>query len=283
MRRFATFPRPVLLALAILFGAATTAYSIVWMIHVRHVVGLGTEVRWLTSHEAEVHDVDSASSAWQAGLRSGDRIIAVNGDRLDNPSPFYGYPFYKAVMLGREGDVVQLSVLRTGEMSERTVRPTLIAYRSPSGVHGLAMHAMNFYPLFFLVVGMLVLGLRLEDRNAWLLALLFAGFIGGAPLFESSVSPPLRGLAASFKMMVGSLAPGIFCYFFLSFPTPSPIDRRLPSLKVVLLSVTWPTPSVWALPACWRERFPLTSPCSAGSAGSHSLGHSCFIPLACMA
>jgi len=28
------------------------------------------------------------------------------------------------------------------------------------------------------------LGLRLEDRNAWLLALLFAGFICSAPLFE---------------------------------------------------------------------------------------------------
>jgi hypothetical protein len=143
-------------------------------------------------------------------------------------------------MLGREGYVVQLSVLRPGEMSELMLRPALIAYRSPSGVHRLAMQAMNFYPLFFLIVGMLVLGLRLEDRNAWLLALLFAGFICGAPLFEGSISPHLRGLAASYKMTFGTLAPAVFCYFFLSFPTPSPIDRRLPHLKVVLL---WLTPA----------------------------------------
>jgi len=237
MRRFATFPRPVLLALAILFGAATTAYSILWMVHVHYVVDLGTGLRWLASHEAEVHDVESESSPWQVGLRSGDRITAVNGEKLDNPSPFYGYPFYQAVMLGHKGDIVQLSVRRPGEKGEVTLKPTLIA-SSPSGLRGLALRAMSFYPLFFLVVGMLVLGLRLEDHNAWLLALLFAGFICGAPLFEGSISPHLRGLAAGYKTTFGSLVPGIFCYFFLTFPTPSPIDRRLPRLKVVLLSVT---------------------------------------------
>lgn len=87
---------------------------------------------------------------------------------------------------------------------------------------------MSFYPVFFLIVGMLVLGLRLEDRDAWLLALLFAGFICGAPLFEGAIRRPLRGAAAWSKMTFETLAPGIFCYFFLTFPTPSPIDRRLP-------------------------------------------------------
>jgi hypothetical protein len=213
MRRFATFSRPVLLALAILFGTATTAYSIVWMVHVRHIVGLGTDLMWLTSHEAEVHDVERGSSAWQVGLRSGDRIMAVNGERLDNPSPFYGYPFYKAVMLGRKGDVVQLSVLRPGEMGELTLRPTLIAYSSPSGLRGLALQAMNFYPLFFLVVGMLVLGLRLEDRNAWLLALLFAGFICGAPLFEGSIKPTCSRVGSLVQNDVRNFGPGDLLLF----------------------------------------------------------------------
>jgi predicted metalloprotease with PDZ domain len=88
MRPFTTAPRLVLLAAAILFGAATTAYSIVWMIHIHHIVGLGTDVRWVASHEAEVRDVEIGSPAWQVGLRSGDRIMAVNGEKLDNPSPF---------------------------------------------------------------------------------------------------------------------------------------------------------------------------------------------------
>src|SRR5713226_5562771 len=177
MRPITTLPRPVLLTLAILFAAATTAYSIVWMVHVHHVVVLGTDVRWTASHEAEVRDMESGSTAWQAALRPGDRIVAVNGERLDNPSPFFGYPFYKAVMLGRRGDVVQVTVLRPGEPGEFTLTPALVTYGSLSGLRGLAAQATNFYPLFFLIVGLMVLGLRLEDRNAWLLALLFAGFI----------------------------------------------------------------------------------------------------------
>src|SRR5262245_27374666 len=128
--------RSVLLAVAILFGAALTAYSIVWMIHIHHIVGLGTDVRWMAEHQAEVHEVESGSPAWQAGLRPGDQIVAVNGEKLNSPSPFYGYAFYKAVMLGREGDIVRLSVLRPGEMNQFSVRPVLIAYRSPHGIHG---------------------------------------------------------------------------------------------------------------------------------------------------
>jgi hypothetical protein len=142
-----TLKRPVLLALAILFGAATTAYSVVWMIHIRHLVGIGTNLHWRASHEAEVVDVENGSSAWQAGLRSGDRIVAVNGEKLDKPTPFYGYPFHKFVMLGHQGDVVQLSVLPQGEIGELTIRTTLTPYGSPSGLRGFALRAMNLYPL----------------------------------------------------------------------------------------------------------------------------------------
>ena len=71
MRTFTSLPRPLLLTLAILF-AATTAYSIVWMVHVHDVVGFGTDIRWTATHEAEVREVERGSLAWQAGLRSGE-------------------------------------------------------------------------------------------------------------------------------------------------------------------------------------------------------------------
>jgi hypothetical protein len=43
---------------------------------------------------------------------------------------------------------------------------------------------VDYYPLGFLVVGVAVLLLRAHDANAWLLALLFGGFLAVARLFE---------------------------------------------------------------------------------------------------
>ena len=67
-------------------------------------------------------------------------------------------------MLGRKGDMVQVTIFRSGEPGELTLRPALVTY-SLSGLRGLATHAMSFYSLFFLIVGLNVLGLRLEDRD----------------------------------------------------------------------------------------------------------------------
>ena len=44
---------------------------------------------------------------------------------------------------------------------------------------------MGTYPVVFLIVGLSVLFMRLEDHSAWLLALLFAGFIAVSDLPSS--------------------------------------------------------------------------------------------------
>src|SRR5262249_8131484 len=229
---------------------------------------------------------------WKAGVQRGKRGFGraigswrVTAESAVKPPPSRCYPLLKAVMLGCEGDTVELAVLRRGETRELTLRPTLVAYGSVSGLRSLASQVMNFYPLFFLIVGLFVLGLRLEDRNAWLLALLFAGFICGAPLFEGSINPHLRGLASFYKVTFGSLVPGMFCFFFLTFPASSPIDRRLPRLKSILLSVN----TAYSIPlglACllaggsfpyyslfgWVSKKPLAWPVILFSIGLYSLG-----------
>jgi len=53
--------------------------------------------------------------------------------------------------------MVQVTIFRSGEPGELTLRPALVTY-SLSGLRGLATHAMSFYPLFFLIVGLNVLG-----------------------------------------------------------------------------------------------------------------------------
>ncbi|MFQ5724167.1 MAG: PP2C family protein-serine/threonine phosphatase, partial [Terriglobia bacterium] len=101
----------------------------------------------------------------------------------------------------------------------------------------VAIELIRSYPVLFLVVGLGVLFLRLEDRNAWLLALLFASFIALAPLLqvEGAIHPTLRGFALAYKVTFQGLAAAFFYYFFAVFPVASPVDRRLPWLKRVLL------------------------------------------------
>ena len=103
----------------------------------------------------------------------------------------------------------------------------------------IARQILGSYPIAFLVVGLAVLFMRLEDRNAWLLALLFAGFIAVSNFPEAFVAA--QGIMRSFllayrSIFVGLIAP-LFYFFFAVFPTRSPLDIRLPWLKWLLLAV----------------------------------------------
>jgi len=97
---------------------------------------------------------------------------------------------------------------------------------------------MNLYPLWFVAVGLFVLFQRLDDTHAWLLALMFGSFEVSAPYFsrEAALHEALRGFGAAMAIGLGSLAPALFYAFFTTFPARSPIDRRLPWLKWVLLA-----------------------------------------------
>jgi phosphoserine phosphatase RsbU/P len=231
--------RALLLALAILFAAATVVFSILWMYVVRRPSGdLGFQYSYAPGNRSlPVLMVQRESAAYRAGLRAGDRIVAINGQSVDMPSVAY-----RAFDLGKIGDVLQLTVNRRGTVGPLTIREVipplqLSGQRALSGPQLLAARVLNAYPLLFLVVGLPVLFLRLEDRNAWLLALLCGGLIGGA-LFDQALVPALlRGFAISYGVTLSLSLPAIFYFFFSTFPAPSPIDRRLPWLKWVLLAI----------------------------------------------
>ncbi len=164
MRRFTSLPRPVLLALAVLFVATTVAYSAIWMYYVR-----------------------------QTG-----------------PAPEQQLP-------------------------ERIARELVMSF-----------------PVLFLVVGVPVLFLRLRDRNAWLLNLLFAGLIAAAPItiIEDAIPRGLRGLTLCYAFILRGMLPAVTYYFFAVFPARSPMDRRVPWLKyllVVVMSVVSFPLGTWAL------------------------------------
>jgi phosphoserine phosphatase RsbU/P len=226
------------LTAALIFAAATVVYSCVWMYYVRlhpHVeLGMGTTFSSSTE-VSEITKVEKGSPADEAGLRTNDRIIGVDGKKLDA----YATGLSSAWSKGRPGDVVTLTIQRPGMQQPLVISAKFRALASPSLplARSLALQIMGSYPVVFLIVGLSVLFMRLEDPSAWLLALLFAGFIAVSDLPNSFMA--LHGFVLSFMLgyralFVGALTP-LFYYFFAVFPARSPLDRHLRWLKWVLL------------------------------------------------
>jgi len=64
----------------------------------------------------------------------------------------------------------------------------------------------------------------------------FLGFLAVAPLFEGNIPSLLRGFVVFYKIVMSWSSLALFYYFFAVFPASSPIDRKVPWLKYVLLA-----------------------------------------------
>ena len=235
--------------LAFLFAALATTYSILWILHVKRPQPQPGFFTYEYSARARcmwVGAVLPVSPAGQAGLRSGDQIVAIDGQKLDNLAPLY-----HAIIVGQK-EVVELTVqdpespnnfsqlklVFRNEQGQPQETKRFDFWRATNWLEGLLGFPMGYYPLFFLVVGFGVLLLRSDDSNAWLLALLFGGFLAGGPLFEGAVPASLRGFEVAYKFVLSwPFSTAIFYYFFAVLPAPSPLDRKLPWLKYLLPAV----------------------------------------------
>jgi sigma-B regulation protein RsbU (phosphoserine phosphatase) len=239
MRTFFS-PSPMLrYLLAILFAAFATTYSVLWIFSVRHSNPRPGFTDYEYSEAArtmKIGRVVPGSPAEEAGLRSGDRIVAINGRRLEDLRPFY-----EAIIV-RQNDVVELTVDRPSSPGRQRTLELVLRGSKPAPMRKTRLEHLlslpiGYFPLGFLVVGLAVLFLRLDDPHAWLLAVLFGGFLAGGPLFEGAIPPHLRGFAVGYKIVMLWFSGALFYYFFAVFPSPSPFDRRVPWLKYILLAV----------------------------------------------
>ncbi len=233
--------RSLLFLAAVLFAAATALYSFVWVYYVTQagLTTLGVEFTYsLPGHFLRVSRVLEGSHALQAGLRPGDEILAINGRKLDKLTPFY-----ELVVRGKPRDTIELSVQRPGEESPRIVPVVLESQQSielyrfltPSRI--IVLQIIRFYPILFLVVGLSVLFLKVGDRNAWLLAFFFAGFIALPDIPPGVFPPAVRGFMMIFHVVLGGVAPAVLYSFLAVFPAPSPLERQAPWLKWAFLMV----------------------------------------------
>ena len=242
-RSWTSLPRTLLLAVAVLFCAATSAYAILWMYGIR-TGNSGVELGFNRSHDEQydekthslrISDVVPGSPAEKAGMRPGDRIVGINGKELTTYRPFED-----TYALAQPGDAVEVEIARPGEPHPLKMHGIFRARTSVGAAESLAKSTAEqiaqSFPALFVLVGFAVLFLRLDDPNAWLLALMFSAFASAAGLPGSlALHPQMRVFAFVYRSVFDGMLCAIFYIFFAVFPVRSPIEKRFPWLKWVAL------------------------------------------------
>jgi sigma-B regulation protein RsbU (phosphoserine phosphatase) len=229
-------------ALSILFVAVLATYSGVWMYFVRTqdlANARGFEHAYRPSARAiHVRSVHPDGMAARAMLRAGDRIVAIDGRPVDRYRVFLD-------AFGRTPAGRSLTLdLQRPDGTAASVRFPLVSVQDEHGTPAggasaagrLLATALVGYPLIFLAVASVVLLQRPGDRVAWVMAIAFGGLIAGAPLLqlEPQMPPALRRFMVTVWACLVSTMPAALYYFFAVFPAASPLDRRVPWLKVIL-------------------------------------------------
>ena len=252
MQKSRSFRKPILATVAILFAAIALLYSALFFLYgnAQLPVELGFDNEYQRSDNSQlVRSVYPGSPAEQAGMKAGDRIVRINGVRVEEDT------MTRVWAQQKPGDGVELTIQRPGAASPIVLHGTFRARISTSGETGVVQHLgqgiVRLFPFVFLTVGLAVLFLRLEDPNAWLLALMFGGFIA-VPNFSNAflaVPPLFRPWAAAYRGLFDNMVAPLFYFFFAVFPTKSPIERRAPWLKWLGLAVglSLAVPVGWAM------------------------------------
>jgi sigma-B regulation protein RsbU (phosphoserine phosphatase) len=233
-------------ACAVVFLLVMSAYGAAAIYYNRHdfpnaTIG-ATSVPTAGEAAMRIEQVAERGPAERAGLRRGDLVRAVNGQPL-----LTAYPYWDSIDRGTPGATVTLAVERPGEPDVRRVRIELEAPPAMTDIAGApitparlaALHVLSFYPIPFIIVTAVVLLQRSHDSHAWLLAVLLASFSAGMrPIdLEPIIHPALRKPLIAYCLLWSLVPQGALYYFFASFPEPTPLDRRVPWLKVVLLAL----------------------------------------------
>jgi sigma-B regulation protein RsbU (phosphoserine phosphatase) len=198
--------------------------------------------------EQLVTAVFAGSPAEQAGMRVRDRILAIDGHPLENAG-------YQASVWRQHqpGDSVRLTILRPGEPAPIFIngvfRRRIMLTKEAGFVAHFAGEIRNSFPVPFVIVGLAVLFLRLEEPYVWLLALLFASWTAAPSVtngFENLGPEGLRHFALAYRAIFSGLLGPLSYLFFALFPVRSPVDRRVPWLKwiALLLGILFAVPGI---------------------------------------
>jgi sigma-B regulation protein RsbU (phosphoserine phosphatase) len=203
------------------------------------VVELGFDIEHSpTSRGVKVTEVRKETPAEAAGLRAGDLVVSVDGRSVRESAAALGDVYLER----RPGDPVDLEVLRAGSETPVVFRANFRRRTLPTSLPALVRLLLGttvLFPFVLLAVALPVLFYRLEDRNAWLLAVLFL-CLTAAPGFPNGFAGLEGGwlwFAKAYRAVLGGLVGASFYGLFAVFPDRSPLERRASGLKWVLLVI----------------------------------------------
>jgi sigma-B regulation protein RsbU (phosphoserine phosphatase) len=166
--------------------------------------------------EFYITEVDPQSPA--KDLRPGDKIIAINGVKVSENAGVLGDEYRMP-----PGSRYSMTVRRDGREMTFTWQ-TIPRPRAP-------FPWSRLISLLFWLSGLLVLSLKAEDRQAWLLALTLgssSSMLGGG--FPGDMPKDWLTLLVALPRIGGFLCFPLLLHLFLCFPQPSPWLRRWPQL-----------------------------------------------------
>src|SRR5215510_2539981 len=180
-------------------------------------------------------------------LRPGDKIIAVNGVNVAK----HAGVLVDEYRLPPESQY-SMTVLRNG-------REMTFTWQTIPRSRG-AFPYNKFIPLLFWLSGLLILSLKAEDQQAWLLALTLGSLstlLGGG--FPGDMPVDWLSLLVALARIGGLFSSPLLLHLFLYFPQPSPLFRRWPRLTrwiyAPLCLFMMPTFGVSRLPMEWSTPF----------------------------